>query len=483
MTVIMPKVTCIRNAACIIAWDAGRRRHAYLLDGDVAFAGESITFVGKRYEGTADTIIDGSELMVMPGLINIHSHPSTEPFYRGIREEHGVPMMYMSGLYERSIAFRPDMAARKAGKHVAYCEMLLSGISSVADLSGNDEGWIDLAAQSGMRVFLAPSFASARWHMDNGWQLKYIWDEAAGRRGLNAALTLIDQAGRHESGRLAGIVSPAQIDTCSPDLLRESFAAADERGLPFTIHCAQSVNEFNEMVNRHGKTPVRFARDLGILAPRTILGHAIFIDEHSWVRWHTHEDLRMLVDCGANVAHCPSPFARYGQMLEDFGRYSRAGINLGLGTDVAPHNLIEEMRLAAILGCVVARDITAINIAALFHAATVGGADALGRPDLGRLAPGMKADIALVDLANGWMRPARDPLRSLIFTAADRAVQSVYVHGTKVMEHGRVLTMNHEDALVAVAEGQKRMLRDAPGHDWAGRAADEIAPPSLPFLN
>src|SRR6516165_11090130 len=129
--------TCIRNAACIIGWDTTNKRHAYLNGGDVAFDGDSLTYVGRRCDGTADTTIDGDDLMVMPGLIDLHSHPSTEPFYRGVREEHGVPSMYMSGLYERSVAFRPDLAARKAGKEVAYCEMLRSGITSVADLSGN----------------------------------------------------------------------------------------------------------------------------------------------------------------------------------------------------------------------------------------------------------------------------------------------------------------------------------------------------------
>jgi len=89
----MTATTCIRNAACIVAWDAANRRHAYLMGGDVAFTGDTISFVGKRYDGTADTTIDGTDLMVMPGLIDLHAHPSTEPFYRGVREEHGVPAM------------------------------------------------------------------------------------------------------------------------------------------------------------------------------------------------------------------------------------------------------------------------------------------------------------------------------------------------------------------------------------------------------
>src|SRR5947209_232004 len=97
--------TCIRNAAWIIAWDATAARHAYLQDADVVFQADRITFIGRLYAGTADTEIDGRSLMVMPGLVDVHSHPSTEPFFRGIREEHGLPSMFMSGLYERGFAF------------------------------------------------------------------------------------------------------------------------------------------------------------------------------------------------------------------------------------------------------------------------------------------------------------------------------------------------------------------------------------------
>ena len=140
------------------------------------------------------------------------------------------------------------------------------------------------------------------------------------------------------------------------------------------------------------------------------------------------------------------------------------------------------MRLGATLARVSARNINTTSVGALFHAATAGGADALGRSDLGRLVAGAKADVVLVDLGNPWMRPARDPLRSLVFTAADRAVQTVFVHGAKVMDRGRVLTLDHAAALAAVAEGQQRMLHDAPSRDWAGRTAEEISPLSLPML-
>src|SRR5205814_1700954 len=126
-------------------------------------------------------------------------------------------------------------------------------------------------------------YASSRWHLENAWDLRYKWDEAAGEKRFAEALRLVDDVGEHPSGRLSGIVSPAQIDTCSEALLRDSIAAARERKLPITTHCAQAVAEFNEMVRRHGKTPVQWAHEIGLLGPGTILGHAIFIDEHSWL--------------------------------------------------------------------------------------------------------------------------------------------------------------------------------------------------------
>ncbi|HVM80375.1 MAG TPA: amidohydrolase family protein [Stellaceae bacterium] len=478
----MAKIRWIKNVDWVIAWNKASGRQGYLQNADIVFRGNTIEFVGRNYSGAADETIGGKGLLAMPGLVDIHSHPSTEPFYRGIREEHGVPQMYMSGLYERSLAFSPAMEGRRVGAEVAYCEMLRTGITTVADLSAIYPGWIDIAARSGLRVYLSPAYASARWYLENEWELKYRWDEGGGKTRFQEALRLIDEARRHPSGRLSGMVGPAQIDTCTADLLRESRTAAQERELPFTTHCAQSVNEFAEIVNRTGKTPIQWAEEIGILGPGTILGHAIFIDEHSWLHWHSREDLQTLAGTATSVAHCPSPFARYGQMLENFGRYRRAGVNLGLGTDVAPHNLIEEMRLAAILGRIAAEDIRAVTTADLFHAATVGGADALGRDDLGRLAPGARADIVLVDLKHPFMMPARDPLRSLVYTAADRAVRDVYIDGTKVVENGRVLTLDHGTALEALVEAQRRMEASVPDRDYRKRKADEIVPLSLPLI-
>ncbi len=327
---------CVKNADWVVAWDASSRRHAYLEHGDVVFAGDTLTFVGRDYSGRADETIDGRGLMVMPGLIDVHSHPCLEASYRGIREEHGVPEMYMSGLFERAGAYWPDDEGKLACAEAAYCELLRSGVTTLVDISGEYPGWLELIARSGLRGVLAPSYASSRWVVRRSHLLEYEWNEAAGRQAFEEALRLCDDLAKHPSGRLSGMISPAQIDTCTEDLLRDSIAAARERGLPFTVHCAQAAGEFHEMVRRHGITPIQWAHQIGLSGPGTLLGHALFIDEHSWLHWWSKKDIGIMADTGTSVAHCPTPFARYGHTLEHFGKYQQAGVNLGIGTDTVP---------------------------------------------------------------------------------------------------------------------------------------------------
>jgi cytosine/adenosine deaminase-related metal-dependent hydrolase len=140
------------------------------------------------------------------------------------------------------------------------------------------------------------------------------------------------------------------------------------------------------------------------------------------------------------------------------------------------------MRLAAIVARILAEDIKTTSTSEVFRAATVGGATALGRDDIGRLAPGAKADFVLVDLKNPFMMPVRDPLRSLIYTAADRAIRDVYIAGTRVVRSGEMLTMDHAGALEALTEAQQRMLSSVRQRDYKGRKADEVIPLSLSLL-
>lgn len=472
--------TVIKNADWLVAWTG--TEHVYLQSADIAFRDGDITFVGKNYAGQSDVVVDGRNRLVMPGLVNVHSHPSHEPAYRGIREEHGVANMYMTGLYERSGAFdTSSLALRHASLEVALCELLKSGVTSLCDISPVFDGWADIYKKAGIRGFLAPGYASARWKLENDHTLGFDWSADGGRGKMDQALALIDSLGSEGTSLLSGVVSPMQIENCTDDLLRDSYDAAKDRGIPFTLHIAQGVLEVQEMIRRHGRTPIQHAADIGIMGPTSVFGHAIFLDRHSWINWWTREDLALLADNACSVAHCPTPFARYGQTLESFGAYVRAGVNMAFGTDTTPHNMLEEIRKAGTFARISGRDVHDVSTAMLFHAATVGGAKALMRDDIGRLAEGCKADIVGVDLRCPDMMPARDPLRSLIFHAADRAVSEVWVNGRLVVETGSVKTLDHLAAGEALSTAQVEMMAKTSERDYLGRTAEQLTPLSLPI--
>jgi cytosine/adenosine deaminase-related metal-dependent hydrolase len=237
------------------------------------------------------------------------------------------------------------------------------------------------------------------------------------------------------------------------------------------------------MTRRHGLTPVQWLDRLGYLGPRASIGHGIFLDHHPWLNWCTRTDMARLAETGTSVAHCPTVFSRRGVTLRDLGSYLAAGVNMGIGTDTYPHNMLEEMRAAGVLARVVAGTPRNVTTTQIFEAATLGGARALGRDDIGRIAVGAQSDLVMVDLAHPMMRPARDPLRSLVYAAAERAVRHVFVAGAQVVRDGRVLTMDYEAAAAGVEESQRRAMAKAPQLDWAGRSADEMAPPTFRWLN
>jgi len=188
-----------------------------------------------------------------------------------------------------------------------------------------------------------------------------------------------------------------------------------------------------------------------------------------------------LAESGTAVAHCPQVFLRGGMLLENLGDYLKRGINVGLGTDTYPHNYLNEMFLATTLARVAGEHVDTVSTAAVLECATVRGARMLKRDDIGRLETGCKADLVLIDLNHPEMRPLRDPLRSLIYSAKERPVKDVYVDGYQVVKDHKVLHIDHEDALGRLEAAQRRAFEKAPGLDWANRPIEDISPMALPW--
>jgi cytosine/adenosine deaminase-related metal-dependent hydrolase len=450
-------------------------------DADVAFSKAGILYVGPAYDGHADQEIAGASIMVMPGFVNIHCHSGDEPIAKGLFEDVGTAALWGNALYEYSALIDADDDAKAACQTVMLGDLMRSGVTTHLDIASPHSRWLSLAAESGLRAYLAPGFREAQWRMAGSHRLDFKWNSAQGRERYAEALAFLDQARAHPSGRIDGVIAPSQIETCSEDLIQDAVAEARNRGMRITIHAAQTMAEHEELLRRTGETAPAMLERLGVLGPDLILGHCIFLDHHSWTRQRSRDDLARLARSGTSVAHCPVTFARSGMTLESLGAYLRAGVNVGIGTDSYPFNMLEEMREALICSRVAGRSVFDLDTGGLFSAATTGGARALGRSDIGRLAPGAKADLSLVDLSHPAMQPVHDPLRNLIHCAAERAIRDVYVDGRAVVTDRRVVNLDYNGAVRELQDAQRRASRRAERDDPQGRSLSALAPYSLPL--
>ena len=488
--------TRIRGAERVLAWDEARGIHCWRSHCDVVFDGSGIVAVEDRgrdpgEHSPAETVVAGAGVMVMPGMISTHAHLNGGSLATGFLEEVLDPRFHHSPMYTRKGPFwnsDVDTPGRDGGRWFtaamrhALAELMASGVTTVVDIQGvseHGELWCEVLAGSGLRAYVAPSFQEAVWNVRNGRILEHEWSAERGRRGFEQACATLDLVHRHPSGRLHGMVFPAQADTVGEGLMREAKAEARRRGLVFQTHCAQSVPEFRTMVARTGVTPVRWLADTGVLDDSTILGHAIYLDHHSALAWHGREDLAILAEHQVSVAHCPITFSRWGTALEDFARYRDAGVCLAMGNDTGPHNMLEEIRCAFTLGRVRSHAPAELSMRDVFRAATTGGARALGRDDIGRIAPGARADLVLVDLTHPTMRPGIDPLRSLVFTAADRAVRDVYVDGRLVYADHQPTGFDASASSAALTEALAMKIAEIAALDGVP-PMDEIATMSFP---
>jgi cytosine/adenosine deaminase-related metal-dependent hydrolase len=467
------------RAPYVIAHDG--RGHRLLRDGVVVVEGDTILHVGTGFDGATDETVNATDRVLSPGLISTHAHIAGSPLDRSFIEDRGNPQFWYSGLFEMLPvrAGAQDDEASRACVDFSMAEMLRGGVTTVMEIGALGDYVVERAAHYGLRVYMGQTFRSGHWLTRDGTRVTWEWDEAAGREGLRRAIAFHERYDGAHGALVRCFVAPMQIDTCTADLLKDAKRFADEVRRSYQVHTAQSVVEFNEMVARHGKTPIAWMRELGVLGPNTILGHAIIIGGSSWTNYPAG-DVAVMADSGCSVAHAVWVFARRGVAMESFARYQAAGINMALGTDTNPQSVIEAMRWAAVVSKMMERNTEATTAADAFDAATLGGARALGRDDLGRIAPGAKADLVLWKASSWRMTPLRDPVKNIVYNATDEDVDRVYVGGRVVVDGGRVLAADEAAVLRALQAGGERMWPRMAKHDWAGRDADVLAPQTYP---
>ena len=470
------------KASFIIAFDG--TRHRYLLDGQLVYEGDTILYVGKEYDGQVDDVIDAGGKIVSPGFINTHIHMQESVLDRSFVERGGSPEFggdtLVDFLMPRSRAMESSM--RRVCTEYSLAEVLRSGATTCVEMGHDIGDLIDLVPQYGNRIYFAPMFNSADWFSADGKTVDYAWKQDEGRGKLDEVVGWIEEFDGEFDGLLNGMLCPAQADTCTEGLLRRVRELADDLGVPLTIHASQSAYEIDNMVARTGKTPVAWMQDIGFLRDDVLLGHTIYL---SGTRWTDHPpgDIEIIAGAGASVAHAPWVFCRDGMAMDSFFKYQQAGINLTLGTDTCPQNMIQAMRLASIFSKSVEDNPWATTGTDVFNAATLGGAKALRRDDLGRLSPGAKADIVIFAGDSMNMVPLRDPVNNIVFSAEMEDVEAVIVNGRVVVEDGHALGLGDRAAELH-AEIQKigdEVWSRIEGEDRLGRNIDQLSPLSFEY--
>ena len=251
--------------------------------------------------------------------------------------------------------------------------------------------------------------------------------------------------------------------------------------VPVTIHAGQWVVEFNNMLRMYRRTPIEFLSDTGLLAPDLIVGHGWAIAGHPLVSYPPVDggDLGILVRSGATVGHDPLVFVKRGNKMHSQTAYLKAGVNVSIGTDTVPQDLLNEMRMASYMSKLADWDCHSGASKDIFNSATLGGANGLGRSDLGRLTPGALADITIVDMETFNGVPYRDPIKNLINSNQRSDVKWVIVDGKIVVENGKLTTIDERKLLRDVQMAGEDIWARIPEHHYLKQTADEVSPLSF----
>src|SRR3954465_1990781 len=467
--------TTLYRAGWIVACQQDEPR--ILRDGCLVVEDDRILHVGTGYDGPVDRVVETPDRIITPGFINTHAHLDESPIDKSVQEDVGNRQFWLTGLIEilpTEMAGLDEEGARACVDY-SLIELARTGTTTVVQMGGIEEYAADAIEASGLRGYVAPMYRSGHWFTPDGKRVDYAWDPDDGRSGFEAGVRFVERLRGRAGGRVQGLLAPAQVDTCSEALLRDSRAASDDLEVPISLHASQGVWEFQEMTRRHGRTPVEWLSDIGFLGPRTLLGHAVFVSGTSWVNF-AGDDLGLLAGSGTSVSYNAWCFIRRGIVMESFPEYVEAGVNMCLGTDTAPQSMIESLRWTAIAGKVAARRTDVSTARQVFDAATVNAATALGRPDLGRIAPGAKADLLFWRSEGFTMTPMRDPIRNLVYYAQPGDLADVVVDGRTLVEDGQVLGADVAALTRGVQRAGERIWSRWSSGDWAGRSLGDIAP-------
>lgn len=424
------------TARWVIGFEDGA--HVIFENGCLLIEGDRIAHVGPMVEVEAKRC-DYGPAIISPGFVDLDALSDLDTTILGFdtfpawRKGRVWPESYIArGPYEMYSA--EELAFQK---RFAFADLIRNGITTALPIAslfyrewGETVAEFDAAADAaedlGLRAYLGPAYRTGGQVTDEDGTIRAIYDEQRGLEGLEQAAAFAARIDGRAGGRIRAMFAPDRIETCTPDLIRRTAKLAGEMAAPVRQHCLQSEIELRLVREQHGVTPIEFLAQNGALGPAWLLPHGTQASER---------DFEMIRDAGATIVHCPLVSGRHGGMLRSLPRCLSMGINVGMGTDTAPADMILNMQ-TGMMTARLAEGMASITSDALFDAATLGGARALGREDLGRLAPGAKADIAVIDLGQALQTP--DPITTLMTSCSGRDVRDVWIDGRCVMQDRQI---------------------------------------------
>ncbi|MEL4070056.1 amidohydrolase family protein [Ochrobactrum sp. GPK 3] len=469
------------------SWVVGHKDggHTLLRNGEVVFENGEIVFVGHGFTGELARRIDFGNALISPGLIDLDALSDLDTTILGIDNHPGWakgrvwPRSYVeAGPYEM---YSQDELAFQ--KRFAFGQLLLNGITTAAPIAslfyrewGETVAEFDAAAEAagelGLRVYLSPAYRSGGMVLEEPRKIVPVFDEERGFQGLKDAIAYIErQNGRH-GDLVRGMLAPDRVETSTLGLLQRTDAAARDLGCKFRLHMAQGTMEVDTVRMLHGSTaPVWLAKH-GLLSDRMIAPHATNA---------TDEDLGLYAANGVSIVHCPLVSARSGSILKSFSACRKRGINIAMGTDTTPPDMLMNLLTGLIAGRIADGAPDRLRSADLFDAATIGGAKALGRADIGHLSPGARADIAVFDLDDTIMAATVDPITTIVIGGSGKITRAVFVDGRASMINRKLAGLDMKQARLQAQAQFDGLIAKYPERSWNHPPVAEIFPSSYPI--
>jgi len=435
----MQKVDWILRNGIVLTMDDER---TVIPDGGVAVRGKDIVAVGPTNEVTADyqaaEVLDCSGCVIMPGLINAHTHVPMS-LLRGLADDLRLDVWLHGYMLPVEKEFVNEEFCH-LGTLLSCAEMIRSGVTCFADMYYFEDEVACAAAEVGMRAICGETI-----------MIVPTPDATNYDESLAYCRTFLENWQGHE----LIIAAPAPHSTymCTPEILHEAARLAQDYGVPLLTHLSETADEVEGSLQEHGRTPVEYAADEGVFAAQTVAAHCVHVNE---------SEMALLAGSGVGVVHNPTSNLKLGSGVANVAGMMAAGVRVGLGTDGPASNndqdMFEEMRLAALLPKGVTGDPVVMPAEAAVALATIEGARALHIAHLtGSLEVGKRADVAVVDLGELHNAPrfdisARNVYSQLVYAAKSYDVRHVMVNGRILMRDRRLLTV---DEKVVMAEAQR----------------------------